>query len=393
MQTGKVQKATKFDYKIGYYDFKTFEGRIDDSVNFQMNRGIGVGYARPEDMKRVSKKIKNFIDWKEKLIDLAEDAISEDRILNAAYYYRLAEFLTHPKDPDKLSLYSRFIELFYSIIPCENYEPIEIPYKNGFLPALRLFPKLPSRGTILVHGGFDSFMEEFYSAAVILVEEGYEVILFEGPGQGAAHRKYGFPLIAEWELPVKTVIDYLSLDNITLIGISLGGYLALRASAYEGRIKRVVAFDLCYDLYGVMLHKQPLVARIILHSLMKMRAKRIINRLYSRIIEKNKLFDWYLHHGLLITGKRTFYDFVRFTQELTTKKISHQVKQDVLILAGEKDTHSIYYKRQLNSLTKAKSVTGRLFTDAESAAQHCQVGNVPLVMSEILKWIESRTSS
>ena len=69
------------------------------------------------------------------------------------------------------------------------------------------------------------------------------------------------------------------------------------------------------------------------------------------------------------------------------------MKQDVLILAGEKDTHTIYYEKQIKALTNAKSVTGRLFTDAEHAAQHCQVGNVPLVMAEILKWIDTKSIS
>jgi hypothetical protein len=36
------------------------------------------------------------------------------------------------------------------------------PYEGAFLPAMRVRPVSgPARGTILRHGGFDSFIEEF----------------------------------------------------------------------------------------------------------------------------------------------------------------------------------------------------------------------------------------
>jgi len=74
-----------------------------------------------------------------------------------------------------------------------------------------------------------------------LAAHGYEVIGFEGPGQGAALRKYGLAFDIAWEKPVKAVLDYCDLDDVTLFGLSLGGWLCLRAAAFEPRIKRVIA--------------------------------------------------------------------------------------------------------------------------------------------------------
>lgn len=37
------------------------------------------------------------------------------------------------------------------------------------------------------------------------------------------------------------------LPDVTLIGISLGGYLATRAAAFEPRISKLVMYDLIYD--------------------------------------------------------------------------------------------------------------------------------------------------
>ena len=60
-----------------------------------------------------------------------------------------------------------------------------------------------------------------------MAEAGYEVIIFEGPGQGAAIRKHNLIFTHKWEQTVTAVLDHfdLRLSDVTLIGISLGGYL------------------------------------------------------------------------------------------------------------------------------------------------------------------------
>ena len=40
------------------------------------------------------------------------------------------------------------------------------------------------RGVLVMHGGFDSFNEELYFLVRYFSERGYEVIAFDGPGQG-----------------------------------------------------------------------------------------------------------------------------------------------------------------------------------------------------------------
>lgn len=43
--------------------------------------------------------------------------------------------------------------------------------------------------TLIVHGGFDSTLEELYtSAAAPALERGYNCLTFEGPGQGGVIR-------------------------------------------------------------------------------------------------------------------------------------------------------------------------------------------------------------
>jgi hypothetical protein len=65
------------------------------------------------------------------------------------------------------------------------------------------------------------------------------------------------------------------------------------------------------------------------------------------------------------------------------------VKQDVLILSGRKD-HFIpnkMHRKQLDVLSNAKSVTGRVFSKEEHAQNHCQIGNVSLALKVMVDWI------
>ena len=108
------------------------------------------------------------------------------------------------------------------------------------MPALKFNADNP-KGDIVMHGGFDSSYEEFFAECEYLREQGYNVYLFEGPGQGECIRLHGAPLIIEWEKPVMAVTKYFDLHNVILIGQSLGGFYAPRASAFDDRITKCIS--------------------------------------------------------------------------------------------------------------------------------------------------------
>jgi hypothetical protein len=233
-----------FDFPVGYNTFNPVK-----IINFQLNRWYSLGYARLEDVKSAGEQIKTFDDWKQVMTSLAEKAASEERWINAAFYYRAAEFFVLPSDPDKELLYDRFSDTFYHrAFAGEPIERHRVPYKGAYLPALRIpAAQGPAQGSVVIHGGFDSFIEEWYSCATVFAAQGYDVIMFEGPGQGAALKKSGLPLSHEWEKPVGAVLDNFGLDNVTLLGISMGGWMCFRAAAFEPRITRVIASSIAFD--------------------------------------------------------------------------------------------------------------------------------------------------
>jgi hypothetical protein len=78
---------SELEFPIGYHRFHKKQ-----LFNFQLNRWYSLGYARLEDMEEAGKRIRSFSDWKIEMLKLAEKAVSEDRLINAAFYYRAAEF-------------------------------------------------------------------------------------------------------------------------------------------------------------------------------------------------------------------------------------------------------------------------------------------------------------
>jgi pimeloyl-ACP methyl ester carboxylesterase len=91
-----------------------------------------------------------------------------------------------------------------------------------------------------------------------------------------------------------------------------------------------------------------------------------------------------------ITGAATPYDFFRSAIAMNTRKISHRVGADVLLVAGA-DDHYVPLKqlgRQAANLTNARSVTTRTFTAAEQASNHCQLGNIGAAARLINTWLD-----
>lgn len=374
---------------VGFHEFHK-----NKFYNYQLNRWYSLGYTSLADIQKAAAGISSLNDYRKSFVHLAEEAVKEKRLKNAAFYYRAAEFLVEPSHTDKIPLYDKFIELFYEAFKEDNIERHKIAYKSGFLPAMRLVPfgKTP-RGTVVIHGGFDSLIEEFYCFWEFFADAGYEVVAFDGPGQGGALRKYGLTFEHEWEKPTKTILDYFSLSDVTLLGISMGGYWCLRAAAFEKRIERVISFPPVYDWMESKGSASGVFFKLISNMMLKwewFRNKSIHQKMRAPSMEH------VVNQTLFIAGKRDTIDVVRWELAMNKENLhSDLVTQDVLLLAGEKDSFQpvkLYYK-QMKALTNAKSVTGRIFTEAEHAEHHCGMGNIGLTLDVMLKWLEEKSKN
>lgn len=367
----------------------------ESNFNFQLNRVINWDGGRLIDIEKIAARIKVSADWKRELIALGNEAMSEERIENAIAYYRMSEFFMYDGDPDKKKYYQLATDLFYQYytdyFEGENprIERFEVPYETVKLPVMRVVPINENKGRILIHGGNDSYFEEFLFTILYLQEQGFEVYLFEGPGQGGVMRLQGMHFTHEWEKPVKAVLDYFDLDQITIIGISLGGYLAPRAAAFDKRIARVVAWSIFPCFQDVIVGMESPGVQKIFYLLMNLHAKPIINLIFNTLAKKEPVIDWGLKHGMYAYEANSAYDYARKLKLYDMEPVADKITQDMLIIGANED-HFIDYRivsREINMLKNVKSLTFRLFTDKEDTQNHCNVGNGKLVLDTICNWI------
>ena len=108
---------------------------------------------------------------------------------------------------------------------------VEIPFEDTTLPGyhFRAGDGAGPRPTAILLGGYDGTAEELYFFnSVAALERGFDVLAFDGPGQGSALIQRGLVLRPDYETVVSAVIDHLLArpgadpDRIVLIGLSLG---------------------------------------------------------------------------------------------------------------------------------------------------------------------------
>src|SRR5262245_53531881 len=125
-------------------------------------------------------------------------------------------------------------------------ERVEIPYEGKQLYGiLRKPPGVERPPVVAMAVGLDSTKEECDAYEQPFLQRGLATFAFDGPGQGEG--QYDFAIRGDYEVAVKAVLDCLDkrrdLDSkrVGLSGVSLGGYYAPRAAAFEKRIKACMA--------------------------------------------------------------------------------------------------------------------------------------------------------
>lgn len=186
------------------------------------------------------------------------------------------------------------------------------------------------------------------------------------------------------------VLNHFDIGSCTLLGLSLGGYLAPRAAAFEPRVKRLIAWGPMYDFFGCVGRRMDVERFEGLKQLLEDGERDVVNELVRALMEVDTTARWGALHGMHVSGKEDPFGFYSWMQTLNLKEISDKITQDTLILGGSKD-HLVPPEQlwqQAAALTNARSVTTRLFTEEERAAEHCQVANPEIVISEILRWMD-----
>ncbi len=296
------------------------------------------------------------------------------KLRRACVYFGLCERYIPHVDPRKAQTYASMQSCFrrYVELNRDPVEFVEVPYENGtslpglFIPAARPGPA----PTIIFIDGFDLYKEYVYlrkngDAARL---RDMAMLIVDTPGVGEALRLRGITTRHDTEVPVGKCIDWVlaradvDADRIGLIGLSLGGYYAPRAAAFEKRVKAVVAFGAQWSV-----------------------GKRWRVEHYAKQSSRSNLSapDTQL---LWVTGQKTKEDALDFLDDFNLDGVAQKIEVPLLVVHGEKD-HLVSLedaKLLANAAPKGKLVV----TTAEYGGEgHCCMDNMQTGVDLIYDWL------
>ena len=224
----------------------------------------------------------------------------------------------------------------------------------------------------MVHfGGFDSLKEIVYTrVGNEFRRRNISLLIVDHPGVGEALRlrnMYSFP---ESEIPATACYDYLltrsdvESERIGIMALSLGGYYAPRAAAFEKRFKCCVAWGAMWDFGDIM--------RPRLEGLKDERPPSVPD-----------------FQATWVFGKNTPREILDIISKMTLEGIADKITCPFLIVHGENDRQIPLWhaEKTFEAAVNSSNRELKVFTLDESGAEHCGSDNSAMSVDYMADWV------
>ena len=333
---------------------------------------------------------------------LAERFSSEGDEDAAWRLHELAAFYLGADDPRK----RRFIDAMSASFD-EAHRSLAltrhaVPYRGGELTAMRWEADPTDRAqapagtptTLIMMNGFDGYVEEIIDFASHFPTRPFDVIAFDGPGQGHTVLA-GMPLEPQWERPTNAVLNYFGIESAAALGVSFGGYLVTRAAAYCPRISHVIAFDMMYRLLDGLTAPLPRPLRPIADAVVgNPRPAWLIDTGLGMISRLSADLSWKLQQAQHLTGLHRPSQVLRAFGDYTMEPLEGLITQPCLVLAGDADQYVPFERLGdvRRALRNAETLEVHAFHHAQDPdmAQHCQIGDLDRAFAIMGDWLSGR---
>jgi len=326
-------------------------------------------------------------------------ASAREALLRASNYYRTAAdfLLEHPATDPEMTLLSAGQRDTFAAAAALFDTPVQdvsIPYEGTTLPAYLFLVDGSSvaRPTIVYNSGYDSTREEsYYAIAAAALRRGYNVLAFDGPGQGDALREQKLVMRPDWEAVITPVIDYaltrgeIAADKIVLFGYSLGGYLVARAAAFEHRIAAVILDDGIHDFHAAFAGSLP----PFIGSWIEEGRDDVAVPVLTMLTALNTNIRWGLRNGMWVFGADSFADLIRRVRDYTLEGIAHQIAAPTLIMDPENDQNLKGQPQLVEKALTGASTTLVTLTENEGAGEHTHAGGLGRAHQTMFDWLDT----
>jgi dipeptidyl aminopeptidase/acylaminoacyl peptidase len=305
------------------------------------------------DFEDITKSLTSYDDWCKAWSErgalheqIGREALAAKHFLTAgeclqraAVYYHFGSFLFAHDPVQMKAAHKKQIECRQLALPhlAPPGERVEIPYEGRTLPGILRRPVGVTKPPVVVMAvGLDSTKEETDAYETPFLARGMATLVFEGPGQGES--QYALPIRGDYEVPVTAVLNYVEarsdLDSkrIGMWGVSLGGYYAPRAAAFDKRIKACIALGGPFD-WGAAFDALPDLTRetfrIRSHSKTVEDARKIARTLTLVGIAQNITCPTFIVNGRLD----------RVVPAADAERLAREVKGPVVLMMIEDGNH------------------------------------------------------
>jgi dienelactone hydrolase len=296
------------------------------------------------------------------------------KLLRAAGYLFIAERQVVDKSERTQAAYGRAVELFARGVRCSGVEVerAEVPFGDASMPALYL-PATGANGpapAVIHFSGLDVNKEIIFLLGVReLPRYGVSVLICDHPGVGESLRFRGLHASHAVEEPASACVDHLQSrrdvdpERIGIAALSLGGYYAPRAAAFEPRLK-------CCVLWGAIWSVPMLLDWV-----------RTTDE--SEVsVPLDEQFAWVMGAESVEAAQLQLRDW-----EL--EPVMDRVRVPILTVHGANDRQAplVVAERTHDAAVNSPRRELKVFKLDEGGAEHCQLDNVTMGTDYMFSWI------
>jgi len=336
----------------------------------------------------------------------AGDTVSaREAFLRAATYYADAAFFTDgTRDPSRLvptwEAHRAAFDAFAARLD-PPAEPVAIPYDGTTLPGyvLTVDSSGARRPWLIMNNGSDGTASDMWSeGAAAALRRGYNTLIFDGPGQGAALFRQGLSFRPDWEKVITPVVDWLLAradvdpERIAILGISQGGYWVPRAVAFEHRIAAAIADPGVVDVAPSFTRfVTPEDVQALLNATGE-EQKQIAAELDEEVaaeVAKDPSLAFALAFRLRPYGTTSYAEVLILTNEYNSRVVLGQIRCPMLIANPEGEQFWPGQSQELYDLLPGPKTLVH-FTAEEGADLHCEPKALGLRAERFFNWLDDQ---
>jgi pimeloyl-ACP methyl ester carboxylesterase len=326
---------------------------------------------------------------------------AREAYLRASSYYRAAYLPLYgsPVDPRLVEAFAKETDAFQkaAAFMAPPVEPVEMPFEGTTLPGYfcRVDDTGQIRPTLICTNGYDSTINEMYLDFAAGLSRGYNLVLFDGPGQGRPLIEQGLAMRPDWENVVRPVVDYalerpeVDPGKIALMGWSFGGYLAPRAASGEHRLSACIADPGLWDLLEAMKSRFSALPKEVLDEFPGVDPA-VLEPIMEHIDATPALRWAIVQRAFWVHGIDSLSQYLKIASDYSLKKVANQIRCPTLLTWAESDPLSWNAERIHEDLTCPKALIR--FTNAEGAGDHCEAKTRPLFHQRAFDWLDEALS-